>query len=95
MSTIDAKYTDPKLWGPHFWYIMRTVAHNYPKEPKQMDKQHVKTFYINLQYMLPCQKCKTEYSLLLNKNPLDKVTCCNSCLIKWVETMYTEISKNK
>ena len=95
MAAIDPKYTDPKLWGPPFWHIMRTVAHNYPTEPKQIDKQHVKVFFINIQHMLPCQKCRTHYSSLLVKFPIDKVLCCNSCLIKWVENIHTEISKNK
>lgn len=93
--SIDVKYTDPKLWGPHFWYMMRTVAHNYPKEPKQIDKQHVKVFFIHIQHMLPCQTCRSHYTTLLTKFPLDKATCCNTCLIKWVETVHSEIAKNK
>lgn len=91
--TPDPKYTDPKLWGPHFWHMMRTVAHNYPMTPSGADKSNTKVFFVSIGNILPCKKCKDHYKSLMTKNTIDDKLCCKTCLIKWVENIYTEIKK--
>ena len=87
-----SQYTDPKVWGSHFWFVMRCVANNYNKSSKNSptirEKREIRTFFTNLKYILPCEKCKIHYAELLKQYPLEKSLCCKSCLIKWVEIIY-------
>ena len=53
-----SQYSSPKIWGPHFWFILRCVAHNYPLNPTPEEANHVKNFFHELQYVLPCEVCK-------------------------------------
>lgn len=92
-ETVDSQYTNPKSWGPHFWFMMRCTANNYSDKPTEFDKKLARAFYNNFRFTLPCKMCKTHYNDLLKKHSLDKALCCRSCLIKWVEKMYIEIKK--
>lgn len=87
------QYSSPKIWGPHFWYILRCVAHNYPLNPTADDAQHVKTFLTELQYVLPCEICKYTFKQHFNKYPIEKGLTNRDKLIDWVEIIYEETKK--
>lgn len=88
-----AQYTSPNIWGPHFWYISRCVANNYPLNPTREDKEHVKTFFNELQHILPCDKCKYTYGHHIKKNPIDPHLISKEKLIDWVEKIKLETGK--
>lgn len=78
-------YTDPKSWGPHFWYMMRCVAYNYPQFPNSQEKKHVCEFYNSLKYTLPCKNCSFNYKTLLQKYPVENYCKNKNQLMDWVE----------
>ena len=92
-------YTSPKIWGPHLWYMLRCFANNYPINPTNNDATHMKIFFHELQYLLPCETCKYTYAQHINKNPIDNVLDSREKLIEWVERIYDvtkkEISDNR
>ncbi|QKF94132.1 ERV/ALR sulfhydryl oxidase [Fadolivirus algeromassiliense] len=90
---MSQQYSSPKIWGPHFWFILRCVAHNYPLNPTQEDAQHVKTFFNELQFVLPCEVCKYTFRQHFNKNPIEKGLANRGKLIEWVELIYQETKK--
>jgi hypothetical protein len=47
-----------KIWGPPLWHFLHTVSFNYPVEPTLENKRHYMQFIHNLQYILPCGKCR-------------------------------------
>ena len=74
-----SQYTNPKSWGPHFWFMMRCIAHNYGEYPSSSEKRVTEDFYTNLKYLLPCNKCKKHYADLLEEYPVKENLCCKSC----------------
>lgn len=88
-----SQYSSPKIWGPHFWYMLRCVANNYPLSPSPEDAVHVKNFFNELQYLLPCEICKYTYRQHINKNPIDKKLGSRADLIDWVEIIFEETKK--
>lgn len=86
-------YTSPKSWGPHFWYMMRCLAHNYPIKPTSEDAKHVKIFYEELQFILPCDLCKYTYKQHFTKFSIDNYLSTRDDLITWVETIFQETKK--
>jgi hypothetical protein len=85
------QYTDPKIWGPHFWFMMRCIAYNYPDKPDQDNKNTAYYYYDNIKHLLPCKRCQIHYKQMLLKHPLKNSLCCKSCMIKWVNTIYDEV----
>ncbi len=58
------------VWGPGMWHFMHTMSFNYPTNPSKDDIEHYKNFVINLKNVLPCGKCRDNFSNLLKKYPL-------------------------
>ena len=36
---------DPKIWGPKVWFVIHTVALNYPNNPTYQDKRNHEDFF--------------------------------------------------
>lgn len=87
------QYTSPKIWGPHFWFILRCIANNYSDNPTKEETAHVRTFFTELQFVLPCEVCKYTFRQHYNRNPLDKYLSNRDKLMEWVEIIYQETKK--
>ena len=46
-------YFDPEVWGPHYWFIIHTIAMTYPKIPGSATKKRYYKFYQDLPHFLP------------------------------------------
>lgn len=89
-----SKNISPKIWGPHFWYVMRCIASTYPENPTNDQMIHAKNFYSELQYLLPCEKCRTSYTQHFEKYPIENWLVNNIKLSEWVELIYMETTNN-
>jgi hypothetical protein len=88
------QYSDPRIWGPHFWFILRCVVYNYPMSPTAADKQHMESFFSELQYTLPCEKCKYTFKQHYNKFPISKYLSDKNKLVEWLDLMYEETNRS-
>jgi hypothetical protein len=39
---------NPEIWGPHYWFFLRTIVLTYPKYPNSITKKKYYTFFQNL-----------------------------------------------
>jgi len=58
------------VWGPSMWHYLHTMSFNYPVQPTDADKKHYYEFIENLQYVLPCGKCRRNLCKNFKKLPL-------------------------
>ena len=58
------------VWGPGIWHYLHTMSFNYPVHPTASDKQHYRDFVLELQYVLPCGKCRKNLVKNFKKLPL-------------------------
>ena len=58
------------IWGPGIWHYLHTMSFNYPVHPTAADKQHYRDFVLELQYVLPCGKCRKNLVNNFKKHPL-------------------------
>ena len=58
------------VWGPGIWHYLHTMSFNYPVQPTPEDKQHYRNFVLELQYVLPCGKCRKNLVNTFKKHPL-------------------------
>ena len=58
------------VWGPGMWHYLHTMSFNYPTNPTPEDKAHYRDFILQLQYVLPCGKCRKNLKQNLKKLPL-------------------------
>jgi hypothetical protein len=59
------------VWGPSMWHYLHTMSFNYPVLPTCDDKRYYKEFIFNLQFVLPCGKCRINLKKNFKKLPLE------------------------
>ena len=72
-KNIDYNSNDGMLttvWGPGMWHSLHTISFNYPVQPSCDDKRRYQSFILNLQYVLPCGKCRKNLVKNFKKLPL-------------------------
>lgn len=60
------------IWGPGMWHYLHTMSFNYPANPTPEDKKHYRDFILQLQYVLPCGKCRKNLKRNFTKLPLTR-----------------------
>ena len=79
---------DPKLWGPPSWSFLVSVIWGYPSYPSYQDQLNYRQFLIYLQYVLPCESCRRNYSRHLLEMPLDNYLASRYHLLYWLTSLY-------
>ena len=62
---------EPKIWGPHAWFFLETIAMAYPTNPTKKQIKRAKQFYKSLEFMIPCDKCRNNYKKHCGSIPCD------------------------
>ena len=53
---------DPKIWGPHYWFVLHTIALSYPIKPNETIRKKFYDFYQNLPLFLPIEEIGNNFS---------------------------------
>ena len=93
MHDNKAFYADPKIWGPHAWDFMLSVAMTYPDNPSEDVANRYKNFYYSLADVLPCLVCREHYKENLQSLPLDNYLGNSKLLSKWVVQIHNIVNR--
>lgn len=83
---------DPKIWGQVGWDFLFYIALSYPDNPSLEEQNNMKNFLINMGKVLPCEKCRFNFSEHLKKYPINNLTLQNrNNLTNWLINVLNEI----
>lgn len=82
------------IWGPPAWTFLHTVTYNYPENPTEDDKRNFYNFFMNLQHVLPCEKCKAHYKQNIKKYDLKNNLGSRQDLVKWLIDLHNDVNKD-
>lgn len=85
---------DPKIWGPHQWFMMHVISFTYPEQPSQYDKRAFHDYYASLKDVLPCEACKKHYNTFFMQHPIGPHLDKRMDLIKWVVDIHNYVNIN-
>jgi hypothetical protein len=83
----------PNIWGSYGWKFIHYVALGYPINPTDNDKINYKNFFTNLQYILPCQKCASNFKKNITEYPIDNHLENQDTLMKWTIDIHNMVNK--
>lgn len=86
-------YLDPKVWGPHYWFFLHTVAITYPKYPNAVTKKKYYEFIQNLPLFIPVEKMSKDFENLIDKYPITPYLDNRDSLIRWVHFIHNKINE--
>ena len=82
------------IWGPPAWTFLHTVTYNYPENPTEDDKHNFYNFFMSIQHILPCEKCKEHYKQNIQKYDLKNSLGSRQELVKWLIDLHNDINKD-
>lgn len=81
----------PDVWGPYGWSLIHYVALGYPEQPTFDIITKYRNFFISLANVIPCEKCKTHYKQMIDKNPPQLHN--KDSLFKWTVDIHNIVNK--
>jgi len=86
-------YLDPKVWGPHYWFFLHTIAVSYPHHPNAVTKKKYYDLIQNLHIFLPIDKIANEFSELLEQYPITPYLDNRESFVRWTWFIHNKINE--
>jgi hypothetical protein len=86
-------YLDPKVWGPHYWFFLHTLAMTYPHHPNSVTKKKYYEFIQNLPLFLPVEEISGEFSKLIDKYPVSPYLDNRDSFVRWMHFIHNKINE--
>ena len=83
---------DPKIWGPHYWFFLHTIALNYPLYPNDISKKKYYDFIENFSLFIPIPDIANSFSNILDEFPVTPYLDSRESFIKWVHFIHNKIN---
>ena len=91
-NKLDHPDFDPKIWGPHYWFFLHSVAETYPEFPNDITKRKYYDLIINMPLFIPNEKVGNRFSAMLDKYPVTPYLDCRESFIRWVNFIHNKIN---
>jgi len=85
---------DPKIWGPHYWFVLHTITLTYPINPNETIKKKYYDLIQNLPLFIPIENIGNYFSELLDKYPISPYLDSRESFIKWMYFIHNEVNKS-
>jgi len=83
---------NPKVWGPHYWFVLHTIANTYPPSPNDVTKKKYYDFIQNLPLLLPIQEIGNSFAKYLDKYPVTPYLDSRPSFMKWMHFIHNKIN---
>ncbi len=84
---------DSSVWGPHYWFVLLTIAISYPKHPNDVTKKKYYELIQNFPLFIPVSSMGNYFSSLLDKYPIAPYLDSRDSFIKWVHFIHNRVNK--
>jgi hypothetical protein len=84
---------DPNIWGPHFWFVLHTIALTYPRYPDSSTKKKYYDFIQNLPLFLPTRKVSKNFTETLDKFPVTPYLDSRDSFIRWIHFVHNQMNR--
>ena len=86
-------YLDPKIWGPHYWFFLHTVAMTYPHHPNAVTKKKYYEFVQNLPLFIPVEQISKEFEKLIDLYPITPYLDNRDSFVRWMFFIHNKINE--
>jgi len=86
-------YLDPKIWGPHYWFFLHTLAMTYPHHPNAVTKKKYYEFIQNIPLFIPVEQISKEFEQLIDKYPITPYLDNRDSFVRWMHFIHNKINE--
>ena len=91
-SNLNNNVLNPTIWGPHYWFVLYTIALSYPNNSNDSTKKKYYDFITNLPLFLPISDIGNIFSRFLDAYPVTPYLDSRESFIKWVHFIHNKIN---
>lgn len=94
-STTSSKKSDPKVWGPSFWFTLHTSAAFYPNNASPIVRDRMKDRILAIPYEIPCSNCRVHAIDFIEKHrdKLDNIVSGKHALGSFYVDFHNQVNK--
>jgi hypothetical protein len=86
-------YLDPKVWGPHYWFFLHTIAMTYPHHPNTITKKKYYELIQNLPLFIPVEEISKEFEKMIDLYPITPYLDNRDSFIRWTHFIHNKINE--
>ena len=79
---------NPEIWGPHYWFVLHSIALTYPLYPNDIIKKKYYDFIQTLPLLIPEQHSANSVSSYIDKFPVTPYLDSRMSFIIWINRMH-------
>lgn len=80
-------------WGPAAWNTLHVVAHSFPHEPSDAERDDMRTFLLLFTKHLPCPSCKRHFMDLLSRRLDERALQSRFSLVAFMNDAHNEVNR--
>lgn len=80
------------VWGPHYWFVIHTVAHTYPDYPNATTKRKYYDFIQNIPLFIPDGEMGNKFSQILDKYPVSPYLDNRESFVRWTNFIHNKVN---
>jgi hypothetical protein len=79
-------------WGPHFWFVLHSIAETYPLHPNAITKRKYYDTIQNFPLFLPDQKMGDRFAEMLLAYPVSPYLASRESFMRWVWFIHNKVN---
>ena len=83
---------DENVWGPHYWFVLMTIAMSYPEFPNEVTRRKYYDLIQNFPLFLPKVEMTKKFSEILDKHPVSPYLVNRDSFIRWVYFIHNKVN---
>lgn len=80
------------IWGPQYWFVLHTIAYNYPDNPNATTKRKYYDLIQNLPLFLPDDEIGNNFCQIINLYPVSPYLDNRESFIRWMNFIHNKIN---
>ena len=85
------KNFDPRIWGPKKWHFLEVMVRSLPDNIDNDLENKLKTYFILLSYLLPCEICQDHLTKYIEKTKLSSLDFSKKQnVVLWLHNLHNE-----
>jgi hypothetical protein len=85
-------FPNQAVWGPHFWFLLHTLAYYYPEHPTATTRRKYYDLIQNLPLFIPHDKIGNQFSAMLDRYPVTPYLDNRESFLRWVNFIHNKIN---
>ena len=84
---------NPEVWGPHYWFVLHSVAFTFPLNPNEAIKKKYYEFIQNIPTFIPNRDIGNDFAKILEQYPVSPYLDSRESFVKWLHHIHNVVNK--